>query len=141
MKPKVRHECGQSTGGKLMARSTLDPDLDLQRRPGARPPDPSNTGSLGPSDSSDSGSDVQHARRAAVDNGELDQHAETLGEDALESDTDRAGTGERASADGDANLRPNNDILPDREDEDPGAPHDEASDLAPRQPRARRRRK
>ena len=124
-----------------MARSTLDPDLDLNlhRRPGAKPTDPGNTGSLGPSDSSDSGSDVQHVRRTAVDNGELDQHAETLGEDALDSDTDRAGTGERASADGDANLRPNNDILPDREDEDPGAPLDEASDTAPRQPRPRRR--
>jgi hypothetical protein len=72
------------------------------------------TGALGPSDSSDSGSDVQNAGRHGFDvDSELDEHAIEQGPDELDSDTDRAGTGERASADGDAKLKPNADILPD----------------------------
>jgi hypothetical protein len=67
---------------------------------------PSGKGSdlLGPSDSSDSGSDAQ---------GEL-------GPDQLSSDSDRSGTGERASADlGDSGNGA--DILPDRVDRMGGA--------------------
>ena len=61
------------------------------------------TRSLGPSDSSDSGSDVQNATPHAADmTDELDQHALELGEAELDSDSDRHGTGERASADGDS---------------------------------------
>ena len=86
------------------------------------------TRSLGPSDSSDSGSDVQNATPHAADmTDELDQHALELGEAELDSDSDRHGTGERASADGDSNLRPDDDVLPDRIQDAPGS---DAPDLA-----------
>ena len=66
---------------------------------------------LGPSDSSDSGSDVQGERPMAT---EADNPAE-WGAVVAETgaDTDASGTGERASATGDAG-RDNGDILPDR---------------------------
>jgi len=70
------------------------------------------TDALGPSDTSDTGSDVQ---------GELDLHDPAEVDDALgttpaigTSDTDSSGTGELASASGDESLRPDADILPDR---------------------------
>ena len=86
------------------------------------------TRSLGPSDSSDSGSDVQNATPHAADmTDELDQHALELGEAELDSDSDRHGTGERASADGDSNLRADDDVLPDRIQDAPGS---DAPDLA-----------
>jgi len=70
---------------------------------------------LGPSDSSDSGSDTAGARRHPFDiDSPLDEHALERGDAALDSDTDRAGTGERASADGDAGLEDAADIEPDR---------------------------
>ncbi|MET3823374.1 MULTISPECIES: chemotaxis protein [Burkholderia] len=70
---------------------------------------------LGPSDSSDSGSDTAGARRYPFDvDSPLDEHALERGDAALDSDTDRAGTGERASADGDAGLEDAADIEPDR---------------------------
>ena len=65
---------------------------------------------LGPSDSSDSGSDVQGERSMATeaDNpGELGALPVELG-----SDSDSAGTGERGSATGEA-IRDGADILPD----------------------------
>lgn len=72
------------------------------------------TDALGPSDSSDTGSDVRGARSVATErDSELDEHALEQGPDALHSDTDRAGTGERASAEGDGNFEPGADILPD----------------------------
>ena len=75
------------------------------------------TGALGPSDSSDTGSDVQNAGRHGFDvDSDLDEHAIEQGPDELDSDTDRYGTGERASADGDGKLKPNADILPDELD-------------------------
>ncbi len=75
--------------------STLDPDQDLPV-PGRRPPgnaDGHGIGGLGPSDSSDSGSDV--ASGGAVS------------DERLASDTDAAGTGEDSAADGD--IRPDAD--------------------------------
>jgi hypothetical protein len=76
------------------------------------PPEPRGTDvdSLGPSDTSDSGSDVQtDRRRSAVPDG--------IAEGALPishgSDTDSTGTGERASADPTA-ASDDADILPDR---------------------------
>jgi hypothetical protein len=73
------------------------------------------TAALGPSDSSDSGSDTFGAKRHEFDvDSELDNHPLEAGEAELGSDTDRYGTGERASADGDANLRENDDIEPDQ---------------------------
>lgn len=91
-----------------MSGSTLDPanipvgtDRTLGRGHG--------TGALGPSDSSDSGSDVHGGAGLAP---ELDPALGRGGDDDLElggvvadlyldSDTDAAGTGERAAADGD----------------------------------------
>lgn len=66
---------------------------------------------LGPSDSSDSGSDVQGERSMAT---EADNPGELGGLPAeLGSDSDSAGTGERGSATGGA-QRDGADILPDR---------------------------
>ena len=92
--------------------STLNPDDE--QRPEVRQTGHDNA-SLGPSDSSDSGSDVAGAKRHAFDvDGELDNHALETGEAELASDTDRFGTGERASADGDSTLEDNEDIEVDR---------------------------
>ncbi|KMQ79951.1 hypothetical protein BPMI_03727 [Candidatus Burkholderia pumila] len=77
------------------------------------------TGALGPSNSSDSGSDVQGEMRHPGDiEDELDAHALGQSDAQLNSDTDRYGTGEDTSADGDHNLEADADILPDEvEDE------------------------
>lgn len=108
-----------------MANSTLDGADETAPQSGKG----HGTGALGPSDSSDSGSDVQNERRHVFDvDSELDEHALEQGPDELGSDTDRAGTGERAAADGDAKLKPGGDILPDEVDDvladeaDPDAP-------------------
>jgi hypothetical protein len=92
--------------------STLDPDNDNDT---AQPIPPGHdTGSLGPGDSSDSGSDTWGAKRHEFDrDSELDNHALEAGEDEATSDTDRSGTGERAAADGDESLEPDSDVLPD----------------------------
>ena len=66
---------------------------------------------LGPSDTSDSGSDVQGERAMATG---ADNPAEWGAVTAeLDGDSDAAGTGERATAPGDG-VRDNADILPDR---------------------------
>lgn len=77
----------------------------------AAPARPRGTSSdlLGPSDSSDTGSDVQGERAFATD---TDGGAGALPAD-LDSDTDAAGTGERGAAIG-VEARDGNDILPDR---------------------------
>lgn len=91
--------------------STLDPDNALPEEPGQG----RNTGALGPSDSSDSGSDMAGAKRHDFDRDtELDEHALETGDAELASDTDRTGTGERSSADGDSTLIDDADIEPDR---------------------------
>jgi hypothetical protein len=98
-----------------MSASTLDPSeeggVEVNKGHG--------TGALGPSDSSDSGSDVQGEKRYPGDiEDELDAHAVGQSAAELDSDTDRNGTGETASADGDNNLEVDGDILPDElEDE------------------------
>ncbi|MBB2982532.1 hypothetical protein [Paraburkholderia tropica] len=95
--------------------STLDPDNDNagEETPPVAPGH--DIESLGPGDSSDSGSDTLGAKRHEFDRDtELDNHALELGADEERSDTDRSGTGERASADGDETLRPDDDVLPDR---------------------------
>jgi hypothetical protein len=92
--------------------STLNPDDE--QKPVVKQTGHDNA-SLGPSDSSDSGSDVAGAKRHEFDvDSELDNHALEAGEAELASDTDRAGTGERASADGDSTLDENEDIDVDR---------------------------
>lgn len=100
--------------------STLDPDNTPPT--GNAEPQGSDTGALGPSDSSDSGSDIAGAKRHDFDRDtELDEHALETGDAELASDTDRAGTGERSSADGDSTLTDDADIEPDRIDT-PGGP-------------------
>jgi hypothetical protein len=92
--------------------STLNPD---DEQPQVVKQTGHDNASLGPSDSSDSGSDVAGAKRHAFDiDSDLDNHALEAGEAELSSDTDRAGTGERASADGDSTLDENEDIGVDR---------------------------
>ncbi|SDR32110.1 hypothetical protein SAMN05443245_4599 [Paraburkholderia fungorum] len=92
--------------------STLNPDEEPQQ---VVKETAGTTGALGPSDSSDSGSDVAGAKRHAFDiDSELDNHALETGDSELGSDTDRAGTGERQAADGDSTLTPDADIEPDR---------------------------
>lgn len=61
------------------------------------------TAALGPSDSSDSGSDVQGADAERL-----------LGDAGLDSDTDRNGTGERLGATPDAEFEEGADIAPDQ---------------------------
>ncbi|CAN7373750.1 hypothetical protein [Rhizobacter sp. LjRoot28] len=78
------------------------------------------TDALGPSDSTDSGSDVQGERpHQAADDANIGALPADLG-----SDTDSAGTGERGAAFGDDALE-GADILPDRIDANP----DDAADL------------
>jgi hypothetical protein len=95
--------------------STLDPN---EGEPQVVKDTSNTTGTLGPSDSSDSGSDVAGAKRHDFDRDtELDNHALETGDSELASDTDRAGTGERAAADGDSTLDENADIDVDRIDD------------------------
>ena len=77
--------------------STLDPD-NLPQRPDRELGKGHGTGALGPSDSSDSGSDVQGAPPPGPGDTELD------------SDSDRQGTGERASVGGDTPAPDGGDI-------------------------------
>jgi len=78
----------------MTGKSTLDPDNLVEEE---QPPAPKghDTGSLGPSDSSDSGSDM-------IGTGEL-----------AESDSDRYGTGEQVSA-RKSRVRPDSDLGVDR---------------------------
>ena len=78
----------------------------------AAPQRPRGTGAdlLGPSDSSDSGSDVQGERTLATD---ADDGGIGAVPAELDSDTDARGTGERAAAAG-IEPRDGDDILPDR---------------------------
>ncbi|WP_186229435.1 chemotaxis protein [Burkholderia gladioli] len=102
--------------------STLNPDNEPLDPDDGRPV----ADTLGPSDSSDSGSDTRGAKRRPFDiDSELDAHALERGEAAGAAGTDRAGTGERASADGDAGLVDNEDIEPDRTDRLVGDDEDE----------------
>lgn len=113
-----------------MSNSTLDldnttttPDRVLGRGHG--------TGALGPSDTSDSGSDVSGASGMARDTGTdmpLEENGNTsqlehgvgrgagpdLGDAQLQSDTDSNGTGERGAAGRDFPIPPGGDISPDR---------------------------
>ena len=91
---------------------------------GERPPEEpkgKDVDSLGPSDTSDSGSDVRTSReRSAIP----DDAAEGAIPIAHESSTDAEGTGERASADAPPST-PDADILPDRTEDAGSAADDE----------------
>jgi hypothetical protein len=101
-----------------MANSPL---LGGERAP-RRPPG-TGTDVLGPSDSSDTGSDIQGAA-GAVDTDESGLDADDIrrapgagadiGDANLDSDSDRFGTGERAEAGRDTLTRDAPDIAPDR---------------------------
>ena len=83
------------------------------------------TDALGPSDSSDSGSDVQGERGFdALDEGQIG------GDRAdLDSDSDAPGTGERGAAVRDAEILEGADIAPDRIEVVGGSADDATSDL------------
>ena len=73
------------------------------------------TEALGPSDSSDSGSDVQGERPMPTRSDQPDEWGAVPVD--VDADSDRTGTGERASATG--SVRQDADILPDRIVDDP----------------------
>lgn len=99
----------------------LGGDQPQQRAPGH------DTDALGPSDSSDSGSDIQGELPMATGADEPDE----LGAMpvATGADTDRSGTGERGSATG--GDRPGADILPDRITQDPTLADGQQDDSMP----------
>ena len=83
------------------------------------------TDALGPSDSSDSGSDVQGERGFdALDEGQIGGDRADLG-----SDSDALGTGERGSAVRDAEILEGADIAPDRIEVVGGSADDATGDL------------
>ena len=67
---------------------------------------------LGPSDTSDTGSDVQGERSMSTGADSPDEWGAVVTE--TDNDSDSSGTGERSSAGGDAPDRDSADILPDR---------------------------
>lgn len=83
-----------------MARSTLDPDNFPARRNPQRLKG-HDTKSLGPSDSSDSGSDIVNAGRS-------------VGDPEMDDNSDRYGTGERMAAGKEPRVRENADRDTDR---------------------------
>jgi hypothetical protein len=104
-----------------MADSTLDPE---RKQPPA-PPKGHGTSSLGPSGSSDSGSDLQGpglARDAGLEFGtgttsdleRSDGASHDVGDANLDSDSDEGGTGEHATAGRDDDVAEARDIAPDR---------------------------
>lgn len=104
-----------------MADSTLDPEL--QTRP--KPPAGHGTDALGPSGSSDSGSDLQgpglkDVAGLGMDRGTTSDIARRpdagadIGDANLDSDSDASGTGETASAGRDTAFSDAPDISPDR---------------------------
>jgi hypothetical protein len=78
---------------------------------------------LGPSDSSDSGSDVQGERAMATDGDDPDELGSVTAR--LSSDSDTEGTGERASASGER-VNDGADIWPDRVRMDPSMASEDA---------------
>jgi len=107
--------------------STLDPDEEGSVEVGKG----HGTGALGPSDSSDSGSDVQGEKRYPGDiEDELDAHAVGQSEAERNRATDGVGTGGMESADGENNLKVDSDILPDGVEDETRGIDDETADPA-----------
>jgi hypothetical protein len=108
----------QPTSEILMTKSSILGGADAPRIAAGKDVD-----ALGPSDTSDSGSDVQGERAMST----APDNAGEWGAVVIdtETDTDATGTGERASADGDA-PRDGADILPDRIVDDLGLEGDPA---------------
>jgi hypothetical protein len=122
-----------------MAQSSL---LGAERAPGYPPGH--DTQSLGPSDTSDSGSDVagletldENDPAMPIDAGlnpDIERPEESAESIGAGIDSDAAGTGERRSAGADPGLRDGSDIAPDRIVDDPNGSDfaDEADDLRAR---------
>lgn len=111
-----------------MADSNITGADRLQPRPPGH-----GTSDLGPSDTSDSGSDIAGASGSAEDAGMAGADSGTtsdmersrdigpdLGDSDLDSDTDSTGTGERKAAGRDARVEDASDVGPDRITRDPG---------------------
>lgn len=131
-----------------MPNSTLDPDNipEPDRKLGTG----HGTNSLGPSDTSDSGSDIQGNAHWAADldigldrgtneDSDSGRGARNAGPDSIDanmdSDSDAAGTGERASAGRDSDIEMGGDIDVDRIDQvslDDGLADDDLDRLIPR---------
>ncbi|AKJ30612.1 hypothetical protein [Caldimonas brevitalea] len=104
-----------------MAQSSI-----LGGRPAPKRNEGSRIGTLGPSDTSDSGSDIQggpglvDTQALGLDAGptsDLDRRGgpgADFGNASLDSDSDAVGSGERALADRDSGYREGGDIAPDR---------------------------
>ena len=125
----------------MAGNSTLDPD-NFPEAPDRTVGKGHGTGALGPSDTSDSGSDVAGGPGLGRDQEELldlgggttsDLEASSAGGTAgpdvgdanLDSDSDAEGTGERATAGRDTVTRDGADIDVDRIERTPGAPLDD----------------
>ncbi|NHZ83478.1 hypothetical protein F2P44_30050 [Massilia sp. CCM 8695] len=122
--------------------STLDPD-NFPETPDRKLGTGHGTGALGPSDSSDSGSDLVGASGLARDDvldlgsgttsdleaGSAGGAGPGIGDSDLDSDTDASGTGERAAAGRDTTVRDGADIDVDHIESIPSVPLDE-DDLA-----------
>ncbi|PWF55766.1 hypothetical protein [Massilia glaciei] len=112
--------------------STLDPD-NLPTRPDRRLGRGHGTGALGPSDTSDSGSDLAGAPLAG--DGLAEEPAGNAGPDVgdldLDSDTDSGGTGERAAS-GRDDVRDDADIDVDHVETIPAVDIDEDELRPPR---------
>ena len=98
-----------------MGISPLDP-ASASNRPDRKVNQGHTTRELGPSDSSDSGSDLAGPNAGAA-----------IGDSDLDSDSDRFGTGERAAAAGD-DAEEGADIDTDHIEEIPGAAGEESDD-------------
>lgn len=96
------------------------------------------TGALGPSDSSDSASDITggpgiiEGDVIGLDQGtneDLDTRARNagvdIGDSALDSDSDSVGTGEHSTAGRDPSSRANSDVLPDHIERIPDVENDD----------------
>lgn len=118
--------------------STLDPD-NFPEAPDRSLGTGHGTGALGPSDSSDSGSDLIGAAGIAgedildlgsgttsdFDTGSAAGAGQDIGDANLDSDTDASGTGERAAAGRDTAVRDGADIDVDHIESIPSVPLDE----------------
>ncbi|MFB9241064.1 hypothetical protein IV454_29810 [Massilia antarctica] len=118
--------------------STLDPD-NFPETPDRKLGSGHGTGALGPSDSSDSGSDLVGASGLARDDvldlgsgttsdletGTAGGAGPDVGDPDLDSDTDASGTGERAAAGRDTTVRDGADIDVDHIESIPSVPLDE----------------
>ncbi|HEY0844503.1 MAG TPA: hypothetical protein VGE12_04000 [Noviherbaspirillum sp.] len=135
-----------------MATNTLDPDNTPE--PDRQLGKGHGTNALGPSDTSDSGSDIQGNPRWAAEtdlgldrgtneDSDSGRRARTAGPDIgdanLDSDSDSSGTGERATAGRDSDIEMGSDIDVDRidqvsmeEDTDSDLDYDDPDRLIPR---------